>query len=68
MILKVGLNTIKSVGLNAAVVLSYLKKCGVNIKTDQFFDVKLKTMERELGIKRVNLKAAINQLETDKYR
>ena len=67
MILKVGLNTIKSVGLNAAVVLSYLKKYGENIKTDEFFDVKLKTMEKELGIKRVNLKHAINKLEADKY-
>jgi uncharacterized phage protein (TIGR02220 family) len=67
MILKVELGMIKKIGLNATVLLSYLKKCRDNIKAEAFFSVKLKTIEKELGIKRVNLKLAISQLQTEKY-
>ena len=67
MILKIELGMIKKIGLNATVLLSYLKKCRDNIKTEGFFSVKLKTIEKDLSIKRVNLKLAISQLQNEKY-
>ena len=67
MILKIELGMIKKIGLHATVLLSYLKKTRDNIKADGFFVVKIKTIEKDLGIKRVSLKNAISQLENDKY-
>ncbi len=64
--LKINLDLIKEVGLNAAAVFSYLNEKRNNIKPDEFFNVKLKELEKELGIKRHSLKGAICQLEKGK--
>jgi len=66
MILEIDLDLIKEVGLNATVVFSYLNKKRTNIKTNEFFSVKYKDIEKELGIKRHSLKTAISQLEIHK--
>jgi|TARA_R100000482_G_scaffold124513_2_gene77568 uncharacterized phage protein (TIGR02220 family) len=67
MILKIELEMIKKIGLDATVFFSYLKKYGDNIKAEGFFSVKLKTVEKDLDIKRVSLKNAIRLLENKKY-
>jgi len=64
--LKINLDLIKEVGLNAAAVFSYLNEKRNNIKPDEFFNVKLKELEKELSIKRHSLKGAICQLEKGK--
>ncbi len=64
--LKINLDLIKEVGLNAAAVFSYLNEKRNNIKPDEFFNVKLKELEKELSIKRYSLKDAIYQLEKGK--
>ena len=66
MILEIDLELIKEVGLNATVVFSYLNKKRTNIKAKEFFSVKYKEIEKELGIKRHSLKTAICQLENKK--
>ncbi len=66
MVLELDLYLIKKVGLNAAILFSYLEFKKDNIKTDGFCDVKLKEIQKELGLKRYALKAAICQLENDK--
>ena len=72
--IKVDLETIKQVGLNPAILFSYLSDWhefrfaileGANIKPKEFFNVKLKDIEKELGMKRVSLKNAICQLEKE---
>ena len=66
MILEIDLELIKEVGLNATIVFSYLNKKRNNIKAKEFFSVKYKEIEKQLGIKRHSLKTAICQLEKGK--
>ena len=59
------LEDIKKMGLNASTLFSYLKAKArsKNIRSENFFSVKLKDIKKDLGLKRVSLKNSIDLLQ-----
>lgn len=65
--LKISMKFIKQVGLNPAIVYSYLLKFKRKSREEKFIFVKLREIEKEICIKRTALKTAIEVLKNKNF-